>query len=152
MNIHDSALEFEPIYRVLFGVEPTKLLAELQSYFAEHSTEETQEIIAVYGENEQKIRIPALTSLALSTLQAFLDGYLKQHPEVSIDYIHGIKETKALAQKENTIGFLFDGMKKEELFPAVEKDGALVRKTFSMGSAADKRYYLESRRIQKHPR
>ena len=148
VNIHDEALEFKPIYRVLFGVEPTSLLQELKAYFEKYSANDKQKVTAVFGEAEETIEIPAITTLALSTLQQFLDDYLKTHPEVTIDYIHGVEETRSLAKKENTVGFLFDGMKKEELFPAVEKDGALVRKTFSMGEAAEKRYYIEARKIQ----
>ena len=148
VNIHDPALEFEPIYRVLFGVDPTAVLQEMQDYFATKTVTEQQEVIAIYQNKEESYSIPAITTLALSSLQKFLDDYLKKHPEVTIDYIHGIKETRELAKKDNTLGFLFDGMKKEELFPAVEKDGALVRKTFSMGEAADKRYYIEARKIQ----
>ena len=148
VNIHDEALEFKPIYRVLFGVEPASLLQELKTYFSQFSAQDTQTITAVFKENEETIEIPALTTLALSTLQQFLDDYLKTHPEATIDYIHGTEETRSLAKKKRTVGFLFDGMKKEELFPAVEKDGALVRKTFSMGEAAEKRYYIEARKIQ----
>lgn len=148
VNIHDEALEFKPIYRVLFGVEPKSLLQELKAYFENYSAKSKQKITAVFGETEEIIEIPAITTLALSTLQQFLDDYLKKHPEAIIDYIHGSEETRSLAKKKRTVGFLFDGMKKEELFPAVEKDGALVRKTFSMGEAEEKRYYIEARKIQ----
>lgn len=148
VNIHDEALEFEPIYRVLFGVNPIELLKELRNYFKIITTKSTQEITVLFGKTEETIRIPATTSHPLSTLQNFLDDYLKKHPSVTLDYIHGIEETRSLARKKNTVGFLFDGMKKEELFPAVEKDGSLVRKSFSMGNAADKRYYIEARKIQ----
>ncbi|MBR6768819.1 MAG: DUF1015 domain-containing protein [Clostridia bacterium] len=148
VNIHDSALEFEPIYRVLFGVDPSAVLKALEDYFAKQTAKDTQEVTVIFGTHEVTLSLPAVSTLAVSTLQQFLDGYIKAHPEVTIDYIHGIRETRALAQAPNTIGFLFDGMKKEELFPAVEKDGALVRKTFSMGEAADKRYYIEARKIR----
>ena len=148
VNIHDAALEFEPIYRVLFGVEPTALLKDLKSYFQDKTAKGTQEVTVIFGSEQETLQIPAITTLAVSTLRQFLDEYLKEHPTVTIDYIHGIDETRMLASRQNTVGFLFEGMKKEELFPAVEKDGALVRKTFSMGEAADKRYYIEARKIQ----
>ena len=148
VNIHDPALEFEPIYRVMFGVEPASFLQELKEYFSKKTANDKQKVIAVFGEQEEVIEIPALTTLALSTLQQFLDDYLKNHPNATLDYIHGREETRSLAKRQNTVGFLYDGMKKEELFPAVEKDGALVRKTFSMGEAAEKRYYIEARKIQ----
>ena len=148
VNIHDAALEFEPIYRVLFGVEPTALLKDLKSYFQDKTAKGTQEVTVIFGSEQETLQIPAITTLAVSTLRQFLDEYLREHPTVTIDYIHGIDETRMLASRQNTVGFLFEGMKKEELFPAVEKDGALVRKTFSMGEAADKRYYIEARKIQ----
>ena len=66
---------------------------------------------------------------------------------MEIDYIHGIDSIKKLAAKPGCIGFIFEGMHKEELFEAVDKDGALPRKTFSMGEAHDKRFYIECRRI-----
>ena len=86
--------------------------------------------------------------LAVGTLQAYLDSYLKAHENVGIDYIHGIETTKSLAAKENTVGILFDGMTKDMLFKTVICDGALPRKTFSMGHAEDKRYYIECRKIR----
>ena len=71
-----------------------------------------------------------------------------RHPEVTVDYIHGKDSLRALAAQDHTVGFLFDGMRKEVLFRTVIYDGALPRKTFSMGHAADKRYYLECRKIK----
>ena len=64
-----------------------------------------------------------------------------------VDYIHGEDVVRALAEKEDTIGFLLPAMEKSQLFPTVVYDGALPRKTFSMGEANEKRYYLECRRI-----
>ena len=81
-------------------------------------------------------------------MQVWLDEYLKAHSEIKIDYIHGEDTVKNLCRKENTLGFIFDGMKKDELFDAIRLDGSLPRKTFSMGHAADKRYYVEARKIK----
>ena len=66
---------------------------------------------------------------------------------MSVDYIHGEESVKALSKKDGAIGFIFDGMAKNQLFKTVIFDGALPRKTFSMGHAVDKRYYLECRKI-----
>lgn len=148
VNLHDPALDFEPIYRLLFGVEPTAVLDELTAYFAGKKAENVHKITALYGENRREITLPATAALAVTLLQEFLDDYLRHHPEAKLDYIHGVKETIALSRTEGSLGFLFEGMKKEELFPAVRQDGALVRKTFSMGEACDKRYYVEARKIQ----
>ncbi len=87
------------------------------------------------------------SQLAVGTLQSFLDAYLAQNPGVRIDYIHGDDVTRALAAQPGNLGFLLPAMGKEELFPTVIFDGVLPRKTFSMGEARDKRFYLEARRI-----
>jgi len=84
----------------------------------------------------------------VGTLQTFIDRYVAAHPGAYVDYIHGAKTVEKLAAKENTVGFLFDCMEKEQLFPTVMREGALPRKTFSMGAAADKRFYLECRKIR----
>ncbi len=150
VNIHDDALEFEPIYRVLFGVDPEAFMSELNAYFAAlpQSDIEAQTFEFVYADKVGEITANNPTSLLpVGTLQVFIDAYLKNHTGVEVDYIHGIESTKKLASGKNSIGFLFKGMEKSELFPTVVRDGALPRKTFSMGEADDKRFYLEARRI-----
>ena len=148
VNIHDDALSFEPIYRVLFGADPKDVIAALKDAYPVKAGAPTHTLTCRYGDTEETIILGAVSKLSVSDLQILLDTYLQKHPEVTIDYIHGKEETIALSQKANTVGFLFEGMKKEELFPAVAADGALVRKTFSMGEAADKRYYVECRKIK----
>ncbi|MGN1086904.1 MAG: DUF1015 domain-containing protein, partial [Porcipelethomonas sp.] len=77
----------------------------------------------------------------------FLDAYLKENGG-KIDYIHGTDTLKKLVvDTDSSIGFILPDMDKSELFPTVIKDGALPRKTFSMGHAEDKRFYIECRRI-----
>jgi hypothetical protein len=151
VNIHDSALEFEPIYRVVFDADPAHLLSAFRTYAAQQKgTAAPQTILVCFGDTEEQVVVNTpIASLPVGTLQAFLDGYLKENPACRIDYIHGIDVTRTLAKQENTVGFLFDGMEKSQLFPAVCADGALPRKTFSMGEAASKRYYMEARRIRK---
>ena len=83
----------------------------------------------------------------MGTLQGFLNAYVKENAEISVDYIHGEDAVKKLALNENTVGFIFKGMQKNELFDAVRQDGSLPRKTFSMGNADDKRFYLEARKL-----
>ncbi len=151
VNIHDEALEFEPIYRVVFGVNPAELLSELEKYSLKlpECSEKPQKFEYFYGSERGKITVENPTSmLPVGTLQAFLDSYVKSHKGAEIDYIHGIASTKRLASSDNTIGFLFDGMSKSQLFATVVADGALPRKTFSMGEADDKRFYIEARGIR----
>lgn len=144
VNIHDTALEFEPIYRVVFGINPEELLDELVKTLGEG----TQKFTCIYGDIVKKIGVNPTAKLAVGTLQAFLDEYVKNHPEAEIDYIHGEDSLKKLASRPNAIGFIFDGMQKSELFEAVNADGSLPRKTFSMGHADDKRFYIEARKIK----
>lgn len=144
VNIHDKALEFEPIYRVAFGADPEKLIDE----FIKATGEGSQKFTCVYGDKTREISVKPTAKLAVGTLQTFLDEYAKNHPEVEIDYIHGTESLKKLASRENAVGFIFDGMQKSELFDAVNADGSLPRKTFSMGHADDKRFYIEARKIK----
>ncbi len=155
VNIHDSSLEFEPIYRVLFGVDAESVLSELRTYADEVSLDKAnaiypkQKVECFFGGKEATVEFEnGCHSLTVGTLQKFLDEYVKAHKECEIDYIHGVDSLKALSSRENAIGFIFEGMEKSDLFPAVSRDGALPRKTFSMGEAKDKRYYIESRKIK----
>ncbi len=88
-----------------------------------------------------------LSDISVGSLQTFLDDYTSRSGG-RIDYIHGEDALLALSDKEDSIGFLLPAMHKNELFPAVIADGALPRKTFSMGHAGDKRYYTECRKIK----
>lgn len=149
VNLHSDALEFEAIHRVLFNVDASNLLDELGKYY-DISYEETEgqkiEYVTKDKEGYLWIKNPK-SNIAVGSLQIFLDEYLKTH-EGKIDYVHGSDVTRKLGREENNIGFLLPAMKKEELFKTVMLDGALPRKTFSMGHSNDKRYYLESRKIK----
>ena len=148
VNIHDKSLEFEPIYRILFGVQPEKVINDFVDWCGgEYIGADAQKFTCVYGETEKEISVKPKGALCVATLQSFLDEYLKGK-DVTIDYIHGIESTKTLARHESALGFIFSGMEKADLFPAVSKDGSLPRKTFSMGCADDKRFYLEARKIK----
>ncbi len=142
VNIHSPALDFEPIYRVLFGVDRTDLLEAAKAYF---TAAEGKAITLLLGEREEVFYATGLLSAAV---QNFIDTYISAHPEVTVDYIHGEDVVQALSEKDGCVGFLFDGIQKSELFPYVRENGALPRKTFSMGEACDKRFYLEGRRIK----
>ena len=87
------------------------------------------------------------SQLAVGVLQGFLDGWLKDNAG-EIDYIHGDDDLRQLAAQDRAIGFLLPAMEKSQLFRGVIADGILPRKTFSMGHAREKRYYLEGRAIK----
>lgn len=157
VNLHDDSLQFEPIHRAVFGVDPQKLLTALVSEF-EHISLSPTPIAAPQGAHaftlltgEQTIYAvlpnPDCT-LAVGSVQNFLDKYLKQNAG-TIDYIHGEAEVRRLvaADPEQTVGILLPNMSKNDLFKTVLADGALPRKTFSMGHAQDKRFYMEARKI-----
>ena len=150
VNLHDSALKFEPIYRVMFGVSPISVLAELNEYAKNlDGNEKPQKVEYIHAGGEGSLVFKRPTQqLTVGTLQNFIDEYISAHPEASVDYIHDVDATEALARQSNAIGFIFDGMEKNQLFKTVICDGALPRKTFSMGHSADKRYYLECRKIK----
>ncbi len=150
VNLHDPALQFEPIYRVVTGVDVKSFLAELNAHLQALSGDAApQTMLAVTADGEQILTAPhPAAQLCVGTLQAFLSDYCKAHPEAEVDYIHGEASLRNLVNRPDTVGFLFDGMRKDELFRTVICDGALPRKTFSMGHAPDKRYYVECREIK----
>jgi hypothetical protein len=86
------------------------------------------------------------SKLTVGSLQNFLDAYIKENGG-KIDYIHGTEVIDSLSKSADALGVLLPDMAKSELFPTVICDGALPRKTFSMGHAWDKRYYVEARKI-----
>lgn len=148
VNLHSSALEFEAINRVVFDVDSKKLVEELNKYYTINENGNGQEFELVTSNGVKKLYIEnPKSNIAVGSIQIFLDEYLKNNSG-KIDYIHGDDVTKELTLKGNNVGFIFKPMKKEELFRTVILDGALPRKTFSMGHSYDKRYYLEARKIK----
>ncbi len=171
MNVHDAGLEFEPIHRLAFGVIGDELLVELKQFFADEGSEVVLELfdslesakkrLASLEANSSEHRVLWVApgqyglirlvnprrNLEVGNLQAFLDAYL-DGSEGELDYIHGEDVVEDLGSKEGSIGFILPGIGKSDLFKTVVLDGALPRKTFSMGEADEKRYYLEARRIQ----
>ncbi len=149
VNIHDSSLQFEPIYRVVFDTDPEALIDAFVAYCGgESQGEDAKRYDCFYQNNERSISVCPKNKLAVGALQSFLDEYAELHPEMKIDYIHGEDSLKKLAAKENAVGFIFEGIEKSTLFPAVLSDGSLPRKSFSMGHADDKRFYIEARKIK----
>lgn len=176
VNIHDKSLEIEPIHRVLFGVDEDKLICAAKAYYLEHNCtfecelKESQMQTLSAGENknlvdntrEEQVHSFTLCSgmrdyqisignpvwgIPVATLQSFLDDFLSTHSECRIDYIHGENVVRELSGKQDNLGFLLPEVKKEDLFIGVIKDGVLPRKTFSMGEACEKRYYMECKAI-----
>ena len=122
VNLYDPSLEFEPIHRLVMGADNE----DIKNYL---------EITDDFTPN-------------LQDLQPKLDEYLKDHNEVTLEYIHGAENCKRLAMEKNGLAITWDKFEKESLFPDVLAHGELCRKSFSMGKADDKRFYLECRRIK----
>jgi hypothetical protein len=167
VNLHDEALVFEPIHRVLFDLaQGRNLLSEMEAFypgrfhFAEHSGSEemiaaidSQQgslhkigVVTASGFGEIEVSSPD-SNLPVGTLQKFLDVFLKEGGAEGIDYIHGTETLVQLGRKTGTIGFYLPAMDKFDLFKTVILDGALPRKTFSMGEAGEKRFYMEVRKL-----
>jgi uncharacterized protein (DUF1015 family) len=161
INLHDKGLEFEPIHRVVFNVDTKDLYEKMNAFYSAQGSElsikiveseqktENTHIISFVTENETGtliIKNPKLT-LEVSTLQSFLDSYLENNKKAKIDYVHGKEVVSELGSKPGNVGFFLEPMSKHALFKTIILDGALPRKTFSMGEADEKRFYLECRKI-----
>mgnify|MGYP000288641583 CR=1 FL=1 len=169
VNVHDSGLTFEPIHRVVFNVNPDELLDSMVSFLGEEncsyrkldSMESLHNELQSLNPSQRHHAIGFCThegfgvievanpsrNLEVGTLQAFLDAYIKGNNDVKVDYIHGEDAVLKLGTQKQNIGFFLPKMSKHDLFKTVILDGVLPRKTFSMGEADEKRFYLECRKI-----
>ncbi len=171
VNIHDKGLLFEPIHRALFHVSYDQWVQEFKEWHCTkelhvHVTEVSSIENAINLLKEQdssgKQRVILISEngfslivwdnpkheMAVGSLQCFLDDYIEKHKETSIDYLHGNDTTIRLGSIKGNLGFLLPDVQKESFFPTVIRDGALPRKTFSMGEAHEKRFYVECRKIK----
>ena len=146
VNLNCPALVFEPIHRLLTGVDPAAVMADYRAYLAENGADEGagDDLVAFDPNREWRFKS---TQHPLRLLQSFLDGYLAGHPGARIDYIHGEDALRKLVSRPDAMGFMPRAFDKSELFGYIRRWGVLPRKTFSMGEANEKRYYLEARRI-----
>lgn len=150
VNLHSPALEFEAIHRIVTEIDTQKLFNAVSDKLglAEDGNDDMQSFISVIdGKKKQWFVTNPQSKLTVGSLQSVLDEYIKQNGG-KIDYIHGEEVVVNLSEADGSIGFILPDMKKSELFSTVICDGALPRKTFSMGHAWDKRYYVEARQIR----
>ncbi len=180
VNVHDDGLAFEPIHRVLFGINKASILDQIKNaakglpeiefrLFDSYADMEKERCSISVGKRKGPHVIPFIlegtygllivrkpsSSLEVGTLQAVLDKLVKNGDcmndtgaGIEIDYIHGGQVVTAIGSKAGCMGFYLPAMSKHDLFRTVILDGVLPRKTFSMGEAEEKRYYLECRRIR----
>lgn len=167
VNLHDDALVFEPIHRVLFDLAPgVDLYAKMNEFYpgrCRHypvaGLEEMKAVVDAQSGAPHKVGLVSAagcvvaeiekpdTNLPVGTLQNCLDAFLKAQGAREVDYVHGTESLAHLGTKPGNVGFYLPAMKKEELFRTVILDGALPRKTFSMGESYEKRFYMEARKL-----
>jgi hypothetical protein len=157
-NIHDEGLHFHPIHRVLFGVDSESLFREMVSALrgwmetapaAPTAKIEQGHVIGVVSEkgDARFVFNPKEERMTVEFFQDFLDGYLAKHPEVTIDYIHGEEAVRQMGSQPGNAGFYMPPLDKSVFFRRMVEVGPYPRKTFSIGEATEKRYYLESRKL-----
>lgn len=145
-NIHDSGLTFNPIYRVVFNAE-NNFITGLKNLYKVQAGFDAQ--IITHNKTEQ-FKLPDNCPLAVKLVQDYIDGYKNNHPEVIVDYVHGIESVNEICeQSKNAIGITLPALNKNDLFEYVLKNGTLTRKSFSIGEAIEKRYYIEAHKIIK---
>jgi uncharacterized protein DUF1015 len=167
-NVHDEGLDFEPIHRVLFGLKKD-LMHSLQSFFgkdfgytqASSAEDMVRRVDTAKGESHCiglvkggappeygviQVSHPS-SNLPVGTIQAFLDSFMKDDGAEKLDYVHGSDVVQRLGAQAGNAAFYLPAMSKSALFKTVILDGALPRKTFSMGEAREKRFYMEARKI-----
>lgn len=168
-NIHDPGIVFEPIHRVLFAkgdlggddlVREVAAMLESKNGPVHIVTCDAYESVAT-SDHDGALHIPYITSdsrgemiidhpatdLASEVLQNALDAIVTEKRYADTDYIHGVNSVESLANIPGNAGFILPAMDKADLFTAIAVGGALPRKTFSMGEANEKRYYIECRKI-----
>jgi hypothetical protein len=167
-NLYDPALVFEPIHRFVFGAgaeETEKLFAVLPGFSLKKlgGIEARPKLLSLVKEKVSRTRFGIIAPengritlslaaadpvpLAIDRIQPLLDGFVKNRPGLSIDYIHGEEELFRLAQSSDGMGILLPPFNKQGLFRTVAERGPLPRKSFSMGEAEEKRFYLECREL-----
>jgi hypothetical protein len=164
-NIFDEGLVFEPIHRVLFGISRQEFFAQLAKFCAGYSVDDVASLselnqkLLEHGESQvfgyvdhQRIAIVSMdhpsATIAAGTLQGVIDSFLEANPKTIVDYIHGSDVTYNLGSKPGNIGLFLPSLDKNHFFDTIIQDGALPRKTFSMGEAHEKRFYMEARKIK----
>ncbi|MFZ5860579.1 MAG: DUF1015 domain-containing protein [Spirochaetota bacterium] len=167
VNLYDEGLPFHPIHRVLFNIDAQDFLKKLVEAGANiaYMPDAEQAFAAVDASAAKDAggshvfafvsdsRAGTITfeapraRLAVATIQEHIDAYRASHSEVGIDYIHGTASAETLGRKKGNLGLYLPPVDKSSFFSVVIHDGVMPRKTFSMGEAPEKRFYIEARRI-----
>lgn len=150
-NIQNKAIEIEPIHRVVFNMQENDFFNELNIFFnieKNQNVKEYYEIQCVWKSQNKKIKIPKKNyAIETAAVDDFIQEIIKKYKKITIDYVHGENAVLGLA-KQGQIGIILSPMQKSDLFKGVANGGVLPKKTFSMGHANEKRYYIECRNIK----
>jgi len=166
-NIHDPALEFSPIHRLLFGVAADVRAAMAEAFGSRMSCTDLpsaaamrervgaargpSHVVGLIGPGQRfsaiEIADPPST-LAVGTFQPFIDRFVERGGATHDDYVHGDDTLERLATENRSVGLHLPALGKRDLLRMVVREGPLPRKTFSMGQADEKRFYIEARRIR----
>lgn len=144
VNLHDKSLEFQPIHRAVFGAGE-EFVEYMKSGLAKLGGQSAVKV--VYGNKTYSWSVSSNASDAIADIQQLMDEYNKSHRDMIIDYIHGDEHLLKVAKEKNAVAVFMPCLEKDGLFDYVVRRGVLPRKSFSMGHAEDKRYYLECRVI-----
>ena len=144
-NLYDEGINFEPIHRVLFNVDDS-FLEKLRKV----TNGDYVSFTYSYSRGKEELRMDKNAPKAYKTIQTFLDSYMKENPQVKIDFIHDEDELISVSDKNpNSLAIAMPTLTKDDLFDYIAGDLVLPRKSFSMGHANEKRYYLEAKKIVK---
>ena len=143
INLNSDGLTFHPIHRVVYDVDFEDLLSALRAHFKGDGRLELR-----YNGQSYWVPCGTVATDVIEEMARFLGAYLAAHPDVKVDYIHGIEHLEAVARETNGVGIVMPCMPKSDLFPYVERNGILPKKAFSLGEAEEKRYYIESKIIK----
>lgn len=152
-NIQNTSIEVEPIHRVIFGAQEEDFMDEFEKFLAvkenKSSKKSCHKFQLIYKNKKVEKQIEnSEYAIETASIDDFIEVYRKKNPQISVDYVHGEDSVYELAN-QGAIGIILPPIKKSDLFKGVANGGVLPKKTFSMGHANEKRYYLECRNIQK---
>lgn len=147
VNIHDEAITFEPIHKVVFDTEPETFFVEAKAFFADYLGE-GREVELMTASGRETLSIAELTiGELIGRCEDFCKAFTERHSGY-IDYIHGDEQCIEMSSRPGCAGILLPRMEKSELFTSVMQTGPFPKKSFSIGHGNDKHYYLECREIR----
>jgi hypothetical protein len=153
-NVHSPAIEIEPIHRVLFNVDCGAVLLALIAWSDSNMAgicfgDSKQQAFTLAGPHVSNVLSfeDPVAPLTVGTVDEFIEYFMARHSEARVDYVHDEPAVRALTRKGG-VAFLLPPFEKSDLFKGIVMGGVLPRKTFSMGHAEEKRYYIECRRIK----